>query len=331
MVDLTAAAEELLGAQRQADQAVGFFAGPGQRSAPSASTHRRGHRGRAVLIAGSAVAAYELPTRASRQTVTAIGPSSTAPPTYVIPRGYHRVKYNNASIAAPAAWRVIQPGIHECPTPDNGQVVLLGDADTTRACGGTRQEPLTSYARLTSLPAGRTSAAIPVVINGHRGTEFSAGPGTRSYLFRDLRVELTVAGPDGASIAGTLEWSGAYLLLHPTRPVQIPKRWHEVHFEGVTLRVPPGWPIIDLGPKQYMPGICGKPEFPTPALDEGPGGPTPCRGLGVVSFAQTDGVWVRSHPETVEFSPTPHVTKCSPRPVRCSCAANRSPSSSPPL
>jgi hypothetical protein len=270
----------------------------------------------AVLVAGSAVAAYELPSRPGR-TVTASAPPSTAPSTAPAtdgtPSGYHRVDYNNASLAVPGAWGVIPPGIHECPTPDNGQVVLLGDADTTRVCGGTKQEPLISYARLSALPTGKLPAGKPVVINGHRGSELLAGPGTRSYLFPDLRVELTVAGPDAANITETLGWSGAYPLLHPANPVQVPKGWREVSVEGVTVRIPSNWPVIDLGSTQYMPGVC-RPEFFTPVIDVGPGGSTPCAGPQFTSQAQTDGVWIRPHPETVVFSPTPHVTKVFPPP-----------------
>ena len=312
MLDLTAAAEELVEHNVTRTKPLDSLVARAR-----ARRRRRRLTGAAavaaILVAGSAVAAYELPSRPSR-TVTASGPPSTAPATDVTPSGYHRVDYNNASIAAPAAWGVIPPGIHECPTPDNGQVVLLGDADTTRVCGGTKQEPLTSYARLGPLPTGKVPAGKPVDINGHGGSESLTGPGTTSYLFPDLGVELTVAGPDAASIAGTLGWSGVYLLLHPANPVHVPKGWREVSFEGVTVRVPSNWPVIDLGSTQYMPGMCEQREFLTPVIDVGPGGSTPCTGAQFTSQAQTDGVWIRPHPETVVFSPTPHVTKAFPPP-----------------
>ena len=290
MVDLTEVAEELVAYSAARTKPIANLEARVRRH----RRHRRLAASSGVALAAAVVAVVALLALPGdrRQRVTVTGSTPTAPTVSPTPPGYHRVNYGNASIAAPESWDLLRAGEVQCPAP--AEVVLLGNAEQGK-CGPESPGPLSSFVRLQPLAASLPSGQ-PVAINGHSGIKVSESAGSETYLFPDLGVELTVGGEDAASITETVGWSATYLVSHPAGPVQIPQDWRKLQFEGVDFRVPPDWPVVELGTTIPTPGVCANPEFPRPVVDEGPGGPQTCNGFGPYApVAETDGIWLRTY------------------------------------
>ena len=134
-------------------------------------------------------------------------------------------------------------------------------------------------------------------VNGHSGVVHpyrGPGPTIQDYSFPDLGVTLVAAGPFASQIIGSVGWSATYMVLHPSIPVTVPSDWKKVTYGRIQMKVPPSWPIHQLGPSDMIPGSCG-PEFQTPQVLEGEGGiVSGCPASLARVTAGIDSLWI--HP-----------------------------------
>jgi hypothetical protein len=94
----------------------------------------------------------------------------------------------------------------------------------------------------------------------------------------------------------TITVSGRYRALHGGR-VLSSAGWRRVALDGLSVPVPPTWPIAQLGPAQTNPGICGRGVFHAPEAFVGTGGRFPsCPAPGPGAGPAVDGLWLRRDP-----------------------------------
>jgi hypothetical protein len=196
-----------------------------------------------ALSAVAIAAAITIPL-ASLAPRTPIARSLTASPgsvplsdTSVTPTGWLPVAYGDAQISVPADWRVAsRPCGHEAPG-----YVLVATTSTSPRC-----RHASNVAAIEVLPPGRRQTqrrsgyinGIPVL---------GVRPVTRGYasfLAPTLHVLISVRGPLGNKILGTLTRSPFSVVLAAGPHVSVPQTWRWRDFGGIRFATPARWRTI---------------------------------------------------------------------------------------
>jgi hypothetical protein len=129
----------------------------------------------------------------------------------------------------------------------------------------------------------------------------AAGRGSVDVSAPKLGVTIFGFGPQGARIALGVSASTLDLVLATTLPTPVPAGWHRVSYRGLSVAVPPEWPITRLGgPHSISPGSCGFDFFPHPRASTGFGAevlwcPLISADTELVQHsAPANGVWLRA-------------------------------------
>lgn len=227
---------------------------------------RRRRVGAAVAVAacGAIAAIVGLTSSAgpSQRVVTVgPGPTDTGLSSRGIPAGYRLLTYGYMAIDVPATWRLDMPGL--CVRRTN--VLYLGRL--TPSC--TLVPP---YATIEPSSGESPPNSPTTLINGQPAAGCHAAPtcaGNRTWTFPQLGETLTVVGTQAETILQSVQPSSAYLLAHPESVhLTVPTNWKTATYQGVSLRVPPTWPIL-TGSQAAQQGACGAYFSPRPMVIEG--------------------------------------------------------------
>lgn len=232
---------------------------------------------------------------ASSTTTTTRPPTQPELQTVPVPTGWQIVDYGDARLAAPLDWQVDSPivdPIVKCPPVSPVGVVISRVYQST--CSSILIEPIAPGA-LPSRPA--------LTIHGIKLYVVADDVTIVSYSAPELGVTLTIRGVEAAKpLLDTLTSSSRRVALGPGGAPAVPHDWHTVSYGGITMRVPPTWPVQRLGAHD-APGVCGRPIFGEPFSIPTFGGPTVMVGNGSSPFMDcpsfnlgvpppADGVWI---------------------------------------
>lgn len=232
-----------------------------------------GGAGAAVAVAAAVVAGVVIPGAGS--TPVQVGPAKKPPfPAVPLP-------------AAPAGWSRTAAGTVDLALPPISGLMTTGvgrrssiEVCVTHACYS-QPEPDASYP-VVIVPLAGTPRGTPRVIDGLQ-VRVSGGPQRRVFDVPALGVRLATFGPLGRRIAATMAPSPAVVVASATAAPSVPADWRRVDYHGVSLSVPPTWPVVHLrhlpaAPGQLAGNACAL--FVHPQLDLGnpPGHCGPARG-----------------------------------------------------
>jgi hypothetical protein len=210
----------------------------------------------AVVVAAAIAVPLVVASRAPAGQVlhgTPVAPSweGQANPALHVPSGWRAVTYGDVQIAVPADWQVVDTAAKSCEATAGTPAVVLG----TPPSGGIPCPATTRYlvwARPASANAPRTGAAVTVDGVSVAAVEGATSPivqGTPvTYLVPAFGVELTVASAWAHSVIATLSPSARFVVARPGLLPYTPAQWRLVGLGGVSLRVPPTWPVVHRGP-----------------------------------------------------------------------------------
>jgi hypothetical protein len=209
----------------------------------------------AVVVAAAiavplAVAARAPAGQVLHGTPTAPSWEGQASPALHVPSGWRAVTYGDVQIAVPAGWQVVDAAGRSCGATAGTPAVVLG----TPPAGGLPCPATTRYlvwAR--PAPANtRTGAAVSVdglsIATVASTTSVLVQGAQVTYLVRAFGVELTVASAWARSVIATVSPSARYVVARPGLLPYTPSQWRQVGLDGVSLRVPPTWPVVTRGP-----------------------------------------------------------------------------------
>jgi hypothetical protein len=247
----------------------------------------------AVLVGGFAVLRGRSDSNvrvatATSTTTTTHRPAPSEIATVAEPNGWRIVDYGDARLAAPPGWTVagLPQGSSGCP-PDKRVGAFIYRAYQT-TCTSVLVEPIYP-GPLPPRPA-RT-------IHGFKLYLVTDDVLLVSYSVPELGVTLTIHGVDTAqSVLDTLTSSSRRVALGPGGAPAVPRDWRAVTYGGITLQVPPTWPIARLGSNTVAPGACFAQTFLNPEVYLGNGSNPSIVKCFVLPLGRimmpTDGVWI---------------------------------------
>jgi hypothetical protein len=223
----------------------------------------------------------------STTTTTTHRPTARAIQVVPAPNGWRIVDYGDARLAVPPGWTesALPRGAAGCPPDAPAGVVVFRSYQLT--CSSILIEPIYP---------GPLPPRAALTIHGIKLYLVTDTVLFLRYSIPALGVSLTVHGVEAAqSLLDTLTSSSRRVVLSAGTAPAVPRDWHTVAYGGITLRVPPTWPIKRLGPHDLSPGECLGPPFRKPGvfLGKGDTGIVNCPLLTVGYVAiPTDGVWI---------------------------------------
>lgn len=233
---------------------------------------------------------------------TPLGAEGPAP---VVPDGWRVLDYEGLRFAVPDDWAV--PVSRSCLALGSGEagvagavLVQWGPEDGSR-CSPVEPLPASVVTIEPAEPGLGSGEHVEVgTLSATRiANESCADCGPIYQLENGLQV--TVTGPEADAVLATFTESGAHRALQEG-PVAESSDWRAVDYEGIALRVPPDWAVLDLPGTAVMsgeqnPGTCGVAMFPSdrPArvsLGDFPSVPS-CPFIGTYDLEAGEGLWIR--------------------------------------
>lgn len=104
---------------------------------------------------------------------------------------------------------------------------------------------------LPAYPGLEARGTQATVVNGLTALTFVTTPGSIEEYVPSLLTTFTATGPGAQAVTATLQPSPAADVIEapntrtPTLPSTVPAGWRHVVFDGLTLAVPPSWPVHD--------------------------------------------------------------------------------------
>ena len=193
------------------------------------------------------IAAPTTTTPPSTTTSTRVAPPTTLEVPPGVPPGWRPIDYYDLRLWTPPAWGVLGSAVQSCP-PGPDPTIAFGFAiPQTTGCGpGAGPLPAATVGIEPKLVApvdragagGARAVAQPVPARG--------GPGSRSVQYPNLGVTVTTRGLAAAAVVATAGPSPRADALTVDAGSLAPATWAPVNYQGLSFRVPPDWPIINL-------------------------------------------------------------------------------------
>jgi hypothetical protein len=237
--------------------------------------------------------------------LTPYGQEATAPP---VPPGWKVLDVGEFRFAVPADW-VVPNGPCPVMTGDASGVVMVSDSPVLAYCPAQSGGPASA---IDLRPSTDTTSGAPAHVGTLEAVALPEGCLTCGRFRFANGYQLIVSGPDTQRVLDTFTDSGARRALQQG-PVADTGAWRTVDYEGVSLRVPRTWGVVDLpasvhqtrdasgrvtgGSGMIEPGTCGGAFFPgaSPQLFLGSSGTVPtCPYHPERNLEPTDGAWIRS-------------------------------------
>jgi hypothetical protein len=172
-----------------------------------------------------------------------VGPLSQVPltDTAATPKGWVPIAFDDAQISVPADWRVaVQP----CDRAAPGYVVIGTSSSLVARHPNCKRAP--NMAAIQVLPPGkghtrhRTGQINGIPVLGG----LTAPRGYASFLAPTLHAIITVRGPLGNKVLGTLTRSPFSVVLEAAPRLPVPASWHRHDFGGIRFATPAQWRTI---------------------------------------------------------------------------------------
>jgi hypothetical protein len=183
-----------------------------------------------------------LNTPAPKPDVLRVSPKLLLTDTAATPAGWMPVAFGNAQISVPADWQVDS---WRCARLTNGYV-MTGTASTPPLPRSPRCRHASNVAIIKVLPAGQGQT--------HRRSGYINGipllgihpvaRGYASFLAPTLHVLISVRGPLGNKVLGTLTRSPLAVVLEAGRHLPVPDSWRWRDFGGIRFTTPGKWRTI---------------------------------------------------------------------------------------
>ena len=236
-----------------------------------------------------------------------------------VPAGWVPVVHGDAQISIPASWWV---GYHSPPclpvtvageSGETGEVFvdpLQGAFHCPESTGSISNTTVTLQAPRSSVTSGH-----PTYVNGLAAYPYPAGPAT-SYLVPALDLEISIAGPLGRPVLGTLTTSPRDAVPSSVAGPGPPSSWRAVRFAGLSFSAPVTWPILRTSEAPVLGALCGTrgvafaASAVTLSTDRKPMAPAKCPTVLTTPQLPTDGVQVDSGPSSPASSLATFATKC---------------------
>jgi hypothetical protein len=234
----------------------------------------RHHDRRRVLVLAAAMIALIAAVAALvavRRDGSAVGSTDTSPDTAsVITVGAAPVAAHPIP-ASPEGWDLLDWGNVRLSLPPEMSPFHTGNGCTTDP--GTDLQ-ITCGDESVRISTASTNAATDQIVNGlHVSWQAGECAGCQTMVLPELATTVTVHRHDDASanaILNTVSPSGTWRFGYEIRPTP-PADWKTVTFEGVSIRVPPDWPVMTVSesdPPQCPNDVVAN----TVVLDNGVGG-----------------------------------------------------------
>jgi hypothetical protein len=158
------------------------------------------------------------------------------------PKGWDPVDFGEAQISVPPSWVIsLDPCFFLQPA---GTAYLRLANSPSYNCPPKSQDEVDLLPLPVPAPNTRTELAHEI----HGLDLYSASPdapGDTAWLAPSLRVELILKGPLSTRVLDTITLSPRVVALAgPERsPPPVPSSWHRVSFGGISVAVPPSWPV----------------------------------------------------------------------------------------
>ena len=203
------------------------------------------------------------------------------------PAGWRPVDYGNARMWVPGQWQVIPPGT--CTNVWFMRVFINQQSTTCPPSQSHGVVPSPFYVVMDPLGPKPNAPMSTKLINGH--LVFEGGSPFVAWV-PDLEVRLIVVGGDASNILATLGPSSRAAVLTDGPGPPAPGNWQTVTYDGLSIRVPPGWSVVNAAISPAAP--CGTPFAAHPAAWLGTRSGTGfCAPLSPGEPQPEDGVWLQ--------------------------------------
>jgi hypothetical protein len=245
-------------------------------------------------------------------------PFGSEDPVPVVPDGWKVLDFGDLRFAVPDDWAV--PVSRSCLGLASGEAGAVGAAGAVLVRWGEGEGP--SCGPIEPLPAsvltiepvepglGSGERAAVGTLSATRIANESCAECGPIYQFEN-GLQLTITGPEADAVLATFTDSGAHRALQ-AGPVAESSDWRAVDYEGIKVRVPTDWAIVDLPgsyqrterpdgsstiSRQLNPGECGGAMFASDQLPRVSLGESPitasCPPVGRYDLEAGDGLWIR--------------------------------------
>ncbi len=227
----------------------------------------------------------------SQRVVT--GPATTTPPIGGLaplpvkmiagPPGWQPVDYGNARVWVPGDWKISPPGFGECGASYVKEVFIDPPAEKCAQQIAPNAAFITIHTLTSVAETGPTRT-----INGYQVIVPDTPP---LFLVPQLGVSLFIQTNESLreEILATVGPSSRAAVLAPGAAPPPPSDWQTVTYSGLTVRVPPSWPVADINSTSTF-DECHQIFHQSSVVLGSPPVFPPCPTWGVV--APGDGIWL---------------------------------------